>query len=324
MPGQLTLSFSFRKQEHYVIAQGADLHEMRIRLIDRARGRGKVMVNEPSGPTHSYAVNLESQPAGFKPEAVQQAQDRLKVPIFLSQAEVDGVTWYRLRAGPFEKRADAERILGQALPDYPRAWLAIGDDTATTQGGGESLPAVGQMGSDPPLDAATLNKLVADARAAMNARDYPTAITILTQLQRQPEFPQRAADAGVAGARARAFGATRARQGRIPGIPAPLPQRRGVGPRRAPARHPFAPPRRRPARAPAAAARTRRAGPSREASARPIATTARASAARSPRYPRRRDRARRARPRAAARCTTTSTCWCAGAASASTCSGAPA
>ena len=193
VPGQMTLLFSFRKAEHYVIAQGADLHEMRVRLIDRARGRGKVMVNEPSGPPHSYAVNLESQPAGFKPEALQQAQDRLKVQIFLSQAEVDGVTWYRLRAGPFEKRSDAERVLAAALPDYPRAWLAIGDDTATTQGGGESLPAVGQMGSDPPLDTATLNKLVADARAAMNARDYATAITILTRLQRQPEFPQRAA-----------------------------------------------------------------------------------------------------------------------------------
>lgn len=193
VPGQMTLLFSFKKQEHYVLAQGADLHEMRVRLIDRARGRGKVMVNEPSGPAQSYAVNLESQPADFKSEAVQQARDRLKVPIFLSQAEVDGVTWYRLRAGPFEKRADAERILGQALADYPRAWLAIGDDTATTQGGGESLPAVEQIGSDPPLDAATLKGLVAEARAAMNAHDYPTAITILTRLQRQPEFPQRAA-----------------------------------------------------------------------------------------------------------------------------------
>jgi tetratricopeptide (TPR) repeat protein len=193
VPGQITLSFSFRKQEHYVIAQGADLHELRVRLIDRARGRGKVMVNEPSGPASSFAVNLDSQPAEFKPEAVQQASDRLKVPIFLSQAVVDDVTWYRLRAGPFEKRSDAERVLNQALADYPRAWLATGDDAATTSGGGESLPQVERIGSDPALDAATLNKLVGQARAAMTAHDYPTAITVLTKLQRQPEFPQRAA-----------------------------------------------------------------------------------------------------------------------------------
>ena len=192
VPGQITLAFSFRKQERFVIAQSADLRGMRLRLIDRARGRGKVMVNEPSGPTNSYAVNLESQPANYNPEALQLARDRLKVPVFVSQAVVDGVTWFRLRAGPFDKRADADRILNQALADYPRAWLAIGDDTATTQGGGEPLPPVEHMGADPPLPAAALADLVGQARAAMNARDYPKSIQLLTKLQRQPEFPQRA------------------------------------------------------------------------------------------------------------------------------------
>ena len=194
VPGQLTLDFSFRKKERYVIAQSANLRGLRLRLIDRARGRGKVMVNEPSGPVNSYAVNLESQPADFKPEAVQLARDRLKVPVFVSQAVVDGVTWFRLRAGPIVKRADADALLNQALSDYPRAWLAIGDDTATTsEGAGEVLPAVERIGADPALDAPTLTKMVADSRAAMSARAYPKAIGLLTKLQRQPEFPQRAA-----------------------------------------------------------------------------------------------------------------------------------
>ncbi len=192
VPGQLTLAFSFRKSERFVIAQGADLRGMRLRLIDRARGHGKITLNEPSGPASSYAVNLESQPADYRPEAIQRARDQLKVSVFVSQAVVDGVTWYRLRAGPFDKRADAERILNQALTDYPRAWLAIGDDAATTRGGGEALPAVEPMGADPPLPAADLAELVAQARAAMNARDYPKAVPLLTKLQRQPEFPQRA------------------------------------------------------------------------------------------------------------------------------------
>jgi tetratricopeptide (TPR) repeat protein len=192
VPGQLTLAFSFHKSERYVIAQGADLHGLRLRLVDRARGHGKVMLNEPSGPVSSYAVNLESQPKDFTPEALQRARERLKVAVFVSQAVVDEQTWYRLRAGPFDKRADAEKLLNQALADYPRAWLAIGDDTATTQGGGEALPTVERIGSDPPLDPAALAKLVAEARAAMTARDYPKAVGLLTKLQRQPEFPQRA------------------------------------------------------------------------------------------------------------------------------------
>jgi tetratricopeptide (TPR) repeat protein len=193
VPGQLTLVFSFLKQERFVIAQSADLRGIRLRLIDRARGHGKITLNEPSGPVNSYAVNLESQPSGYSPEALQLAHDRLKVPIFVSQADVDGVTWFRLRAGPFTKRSDAEHVLNQALADYPRSWLAIGDDTATTQGGGEVLPAVEAMGADPALPAAELDNLVAQARAAMSARDYPKAIALLTKLQRQPEFPQRAA-----------------------------------------------------------------------------------------------------------------------------------
>ena len=194
VPGQVTLVFNFRKSERYVLAQGVDPRGLRLRLIDRARGRGKVMINEPSGPVATYAVNLESQPKDFTPETLQLARDRLKAPVFVSQAVVDEQTWYRLRLGPFDKRSDAERALNQALADYPRAWLAIGDDiTAAAGGSGETLPAVERIGADPALDLAALAKLVADARAAMSAHNYPTAIAALTKLQRQPEFPQRAA-----------------------------------------------------------------------------------------------------------------------------------
>ena len=195
VPGQVTLVLDFRKSERYVLAQGVDPRGLRLRLIDRARGRGKVMINEPSGPVSTYAVNLESQPKDFTPEALQLARDRLKSPIFVSHAVVDEETWYRLRAGPFDKRSDADRLLNLALADYPRAWLAIGDEVTATAGGGaaEVLPAVERIGADPALEPAALAKLVADVRAAMTARNYPAAIATLTKLQRQPEFPQRAA-----------------------------------------------------------------------------------------------------------------------------------
>jgi tetratricopeptide (TPR) repeat protein len=195
VPGQATLAFTFKKSERYVVAQGVDPRSIRLRLIDRARGRGKVMINEPSEGVSNYAINLESQPKEFEPAAIQRARDRLKTQVFVSQAVVDGQTWFRLRAGPVDKRSDADRLLNQALADYPRAWLAIGDDSATTTTGGtaEALPAVEHIGADPALDPAALAALVSQARAAMNARDYPKAIAALTKLQRQPEFPQRAA-----------------------------------------------------------------------------------------------------------------------------------
>ena len=194
VPGQATLAFTFKKSERYVVAQGVDPRSLRLRLIDRARGRGKVMVNDQGDGISNYAVNLESQPKPFDAAAIQRAKDRLKTQVFVSEAEVDGVTWYRLRAGPFDKRSDADRLLNQALGDYPRAWLAIGDDKATTgAGAAESLPAIERIGADPALEPAALEALVGQARAAMSARDYPKAITFLTKLQRQPEFPQRAA-----------------------------------------------------------------------------------------------------------------------------------
>jgi hypothetical protein len=48
------------------------------------------------------------------------------------------------------------------------------------------------MGSDPALPPEQLHKMLADARAAMSAHNYPEAIALLTKLQRQPEFPDRA------------------------------------------------------------------------------------------------------------------------------------
>jgi hypothetical protein len=186
--------FSFRKNERYVIAQGVDVHSLRLRLIDRARGRGKVMVGEPTEAVNAYAVNLESQPKEFPPDALALAKSRTRGPVFVSQADVDGQTWYRLRAGPFDKRSDAERVLAAVGGDYPRAWLAVGDDSTTTRGeAGEVLPSVERIGTDKALDPAALAQLGIDARAAMTARDFPKAIGLLTKLQRQPEFPERAA-----------------------------------------------------------------------------------------------------------------------------------
>jgi len=86
-------------------------------------------------------------------------------------------------------------MLNRALPDYPRAWLAIGDDAVTSDFAAATaapLPAVERIGSDPALPPEQLKQTLADARSAMSAHDYPKAIALLTKLQRQPEFPDRA------------------------------------------------------------------------------------------------------------------------------------
>jgi len=195
-PGQITLTIDFKKTERYVIAQGVDPRGLRLRLIDRARGHGKIMVGQNPETVSNFAVNLDSQPRPFTPEEVQRAHERLKAPAFVSEATVEGEKWYRLRIGPIDRRSEADRLLNLALPDYPRAWLAIGDDAVTSDAAAATaaaaLPPVEKIGSDPPLPPDLQRQLLADARKAMDARDYPAAIALLTKLQRQPEYPDRA------------------------------------------------------------------------------------------------------------------------------------
>ena len=196
VPGQITLLFDFKKSERFVIAQGVDPRGLRMRLIDRAVGHGKILLTQPTDQVSNFAINLDSQPKPFDPQAVQIAHERLQAPAFVSEVVIDGEKWYRLRIGPIDRRAEADRLLNRALADYPRAWLAIGDDSVTTDpnatGAEAGLPPVERIGSDPPLDPETIKSMMAQVRAAMAAHDYPKAITLLTKLQRQPEFPERA------------------------------------------------------------------------------------------------------------------------------------
>ncbi|HKF98123.1 MAG TPA: SPOR domain-containing protein, partial [Steroidobacteraceae bacterium] len=193
-PGQITLTLNFKKSERFVLAQGVDPRGLRVRLVDHTRASGRVLV-QPTDVVSNFAVNLDSRPRPFTPEEIELAHQRLQAPAFVSETSVDGEKWYRLRVGPIERRSEADKMLNRALPDYPRAWLAIGDDAVTSDFAAATaapLPAVERMGSDPALPPEQLKQTLADARSAMSAHDYPKAIALLTKLQRQPEFPDRA------------------------------------------------------------------------------------------------------------------------------------
>ena len=195
-PGRVLLNLELAADEQFVLGQGIDLTGLRIRLLRPQRARARMLVGGPIDAVSYFAVNLDSELTPFAPAVVAAARSRLQVPVFVSETSVDGRTWYRLRAGPFAQREDAERALERAVGSYPRAWLAIGDDTQTAGGSpleaGTALPPVQRIGVDPPLDPGTLRRLLSQARAALRARDYAAAIRLLTKLQRQPEFPRRA------------------------------------------------------------------------------------------------------------------------------------
>ncbi len=194
--GEVTLTLTWGKPESFVLAQGASASGMRIRLLRVRDEKTRILVTERGDTASNYAVNLESQRQPFDAGAVDLAAKRLQTKAFVSEVETGGEKWYRLRAGPFDQRTVAEGILRTATKDYPRAWLAVGDDSITNDPNAAvaepPLPPVEQMGIDPPLDPAELKALFDQGRKAMRARDYPQAVQVLTKLQRQPEFPERA------------------------------------------------------------------------------------------------------------------------------------
>ncbi len=123
------------------------------------------------------------------PEQVEiaQAAARLQVPVYVSEAMVDGVTWYRLRAGPFAFAREAERLLRAAQERYPTAWLAIDDEKDVRRAeDGElvTVPKVSAATRPPETRAdAALDKSLADARAAQCPRKRcDEAVTLLTRI----------------------------------------------------------------------------------------------------------------------------------------------
>ena len=194
--GEVTLTLTWAKPESFVLAQGASPRGMRIRLIRKQNEKARILVTDRGDTATNFAVNLESQHGPFDPAAVELASKRLQTHAFVSEVETTGEKWYRLRAGPFDQRSVAESVLRAAAKDYPRAWLAVGDDSITTDPNAAvaepPLPPVEPIGADAGLDPAQRKSLLDEARKSMRARDYSHAVQVLTKLQRQPEFPERA------------------------------------------------------------------------------------------------------------------------------------
>jgi tetratricopeptide (TPR) repeat protein len=192
LPGQATIELTWSRELAFVMAPTTDGHGLRIRLLGTGKRAGGYVteVDTPEG----YAVNLESALQKFDPALVQAAASALATQVYVSETDLEDQHWYRLRAGPFKTRAEAERVLRIAQPSYPRAWLAINDEAAQVAAvdrAGVQAVAAGAP-TDPALPDAERSRILRDARAALAKQEYPAAVELLTRLLRQPEYAQRA------------------------------------------------------------------------------------------------------------------------------------
>lgn len=187
----------WNRPEKFVVIPTSNQPGLRIRLVRPGREAfdSRVVISEPAGDlTTAYAINLDSSREPFEPEAVTSAAKALGAPAYISEVDIEAVHWYRLRLGPIESRSLAERKLLDAQVTYPRAWLAIADETVTDSDLGSTVAAAAASPSrsSSPSEEGAATLLYKDAREQFRRKKYDAAIESLTKLLAAPSFSGRA------------------------------------------------------------------------------------------------------------------------------------
>lgn len=188
------LRIQWARAEQFELVPSLNGRGLRFRLLRPEADRGKVTVREVAGVT-TYAINLAAEKKPFTAQEIAAAAQATGVRTYVSEAVIADEKWYRLRSGPFLSEQDARRVLASARTRYPKAWLAVGDDTTLNALGVPDavtkVPATAASGNATltPTDRAQVLK---QAREAFRRKDYAAAIPLLTRLVEQPEFPERA------------------------------------------------------------------------------------------------------------------------------------
>jgi tetratricopeptide (TPR) repeat protein len=193
VPGEVNLELTWSRELDFVMAPSAGGLGLRVRLLGTGERKGSAFLAEVEAPQR-FAINLESSLSNFDRDAVERASASLQTQAYVSEIDIDDQHWYRLRAGPFSSRQEAERVLQFALPRYSRAWLATNDEqtdlSVVDRAGVPSAAASGP--TDPALPAVERDAILHDARAEIEKRHYPEAVDLLSRLLRQPEYSSRA------------------------------------------------------------------------------------------------------------------------------------
>ena len=194
VPGEITLELTWSRPLDFVMAPTASGLGLRVRLLNTNRRKGSVLVSEAEAPL-GYVDQPRFLDHQVDPhETVEAAAASLQTQAYVSETDIEAQHWYRLRAGPFTTRKEAERVLKIAQTSYPRAWLAVNDEqtdlSVVEHAGVASTAASGP--TDPPLPDEQRAQILRDARVALEKHKFPEAVDLLNRLLRQPEYPARA------------------------------------------------------------------------------------------------------------------------------------
>ena len=231
-PGDAIVMLEFNRAVQYEISQRAGLRslELKVALDDTpepatltvpstmepsrnaapagtperaepARAPMRLRIREPETAS-DYVVNLQSKRAlsDIDAQAIAPEHDRL---LYVSQTEIGGEPWYRLRLGFFASEQDARTALGRLAGKFPRAWIgraepqevATAEDFVLDRGEfyveSATPPETAPM---PTVDASPSERLsperiaalMAEARDGIVSGDLETAIRNYTRVLQEP------------------------------------------------------------------------------------------------------------------------------------------
>lgn len=224
-PGEARLTLQFDEQVRYSVETGGTGDSVSIRVYHAATAPAQADpvqtdsgagFNETghAGPARlrtasakrpmPYVINLESRqrpPATIDlPEPDLVAGRR----VFVSEAIVDGATWYRIRVGYFESAEQASRELRKFRHRYPNAWIDRADaEQAVAAEPTPALPeapetAAGTVAAaEPRADSnvslptsaqspSEIEQLMHDAKRSMTAGELSRAVQIYTKVLQLP------------------------------------------------------------------------------------------------------------------------------------------
>lgn len=194
-PGNRMLRINFTDKVRFDVRPGPDTNELRVRVFvqpgngaDEQSGRTAEtrLQRRPDVPGPDYVINLESSqrpPATADMPKIDLPKDKR---VFVSEAEIDGATWYRVRIGNYGSAEAAAQALAELRPQYPGAWIDRAD------GGGESrtapAPVAAAAATAAPADATAdeAAELMNEARRAMTAGELSRAVQIYTKILQMP------------------------------------------------------------------------------------------------------------------------------------------
>ena len=130
-PGNAYLTFQFEDEVRYSVVSSAtsDLLSVRVYLPTATESAPVVQAaparlrTQAAAPRNRYVINLESRqrpPGTADLPKLDPVGDR---EVFVTEAVVDGTTWYRIRLGYFDSAEDAGRELRNYRSQYPNAWI---------------------------------------------------------------------------------------------------------------------------------------------------------------------------------------------------------